>query len=140
MNWKIFSIVVKGGRLTDFPVFLDSPLAGRITEVYRDLKPWWDKEALNKLARGRRPLAFAGLHRVDSHDDHLRLVDSLSRSGQPALVVAGSGMCTGGRIVNYLQRMLGDPRHCVLFVGYQASRHTGTRHPALWAAGWLCIS
>jgi len=115
----------KGGSFADFPIFLDSPLAGRITEVYRDLKPWWDKEALHKLARGRRPLAFPGLHRVDSHEDHLRLVDELSRSGRPALVVAGSGMCTGGRIVNYLQRMLSDPRHCVLFIGYQAAGTTG---------------
>lgn len=110
----------KGENSADFPVILDSPLAGRITRVYRNLKPWWDKEALNKLARGRRPLDFLGLQRIDSHETHLRLVDELSRTGRPALVVAGSGMCTGGRIVNYLQRMLGDPRHCVLFVGYQA--------------------
>ncbi|WP_371925135.1 MBL fold metallo-hydrolase RNA specificity domain-containing protein [Desulfobulbus alkaliphilus] len=115
----------KGSSLADVPVLLDSPLAGRITEVYRDLKPWWDKEALSKLARGRRPLAFAGLHRVDGHEDHLRLVDALSHSGRLALVVAGSGMCTGGRIVTYLQRMLGDPRHCVLFIGYQAAGTPG---------------
>ena len=117
----------KSGTTTfpDFPVILDSPLAERITEVYRDLKPWWDKEALNKLARGRNPLAFAGLQTVDSHEAHLRMVEELARTGRPAVVVAGSGMCTGGRIVNYLKRMLGDRRHCVLFVGYQAADTPG---------------
>jgi metallo-beta-lactamase family protein len=109
----------------EFPVILDSPLAGRITEVYRDLKPWWDKEALNKLARGRNPLAFAGLRTVDGHEAHLRMVEDLARTGRPAVVVAGSGMCAGGRIVNYLKRMLGDRRHCVLFVGYQAAGTPG---------------
>jgi metallo-beta-lactamase family protein len=52
-------------------------------------------------------------------------VEDLRRTGRPAVVVAGSGMCTGGRIVNYLKAMLGDRRHCVLFVGYQAARTPG---------------
>ena len=73
-----------------------------------------------RLRQGRHPLDFARLTTVDSHDDHLRLVDYLARSERPVVVLAASGMCAGGRIVNYLKAMLGNPRHDVVFVGYQA--------------------
>ena len=113
------------GTVPDFEVILDSPLADRITDAYRHLQPWWDKEAQRRLAGGRNPLDFPRLRTVSSHEAHLDLVEELSRTGRPAVVVAGSGMCTGGRIVNYLKAMLGDRRHCVLFVGYQAAGTPG---------------
>lgn len=113
------------GTVPDFEVILDSPLADRITDAYRHLQPWWDKEAQRRLAGGRNPLDFPQLRSVSSHEAHLDLVEELSRTGRPAVVVAGSGMCTGGRIVNYLKAMLGDRRHCVLFVGYQAAGTPG---------------
>jgi metallo-beta-lactamase family protein len=62
---------------------------------------------------------------VDRHEDHLRMVRHLAQSRQPAVVIAASGMCAGGRVVNYLKAMLGDPRHDVLFVGYQAAGSPG---------------
>ena len=117
--------ILQRGEFAGVQVILDSPLAERITEAYRELKPWWDKEALQKVARGRNPLAFPGLVTVSEHGDHLKMVEDLRRTGRPAIVVAGSGMCTGGRIVNYLRELLGDPRHCVLFVGYQAAGTPG---------------
>jgi metallo-beta-lactamase family protein len=109
----------------DLPVYLDSPLAGRITEIYRSLKPFWDKEAHQKLAKGRKPLAFDQLVTLDSHAAHLANVRALAQSAKPAIVIAGSGMCTGGRITNYLKAMLKDARHTVLFVGYQAEGTPG---------------
>ena len=51
--------------------------------------------------------------------------DYLARTARPAIVIAASGMCSGGRIVNYLKAMLGDPRHDVLFIGYQAAGTPG---------------
>jgi metallo-beta-lactamase family protein len=59
------------------------------------------------------------------HATHLRTVEYLAKSARPAVVIAASGMCAGGRIVNYLKAMLGDPRHDVLFVGYQAAGTPG---------------
>jgi metallo-beta-lactamase family protein len=62
---------------------------------------------------------------IDDHATHQRTVEYLAKTGRPAIVIAASGMCSGGRIVNYLKAMLGDPRHDVLFVGYQAAGTPG---------------
>jgi metallo-beta-lactamase family protein len=102
------------------PIYLDSPLAGRFTRVYRELQPFWDTEALARVRAGRKPLAFEQLVAIDEHADHEANVRRLARSGEPAVVIAASGMCAGGRVMNYLKAMLHDPRHDVLFVGYQA--------------------
>ncbi|MGP9625787.1 MBL fold metallo-hydrolase [Halomonas sp. AOP42-A1-22] len=104
-------------------IIVDSPLAARFTKVYRELKPYWDKEAQRRLRSGRHPLNFANLYTVDSHAEHEQTVEYLAKTGRPAVVIAASGMCAGGRIMNYLKAMLGDVRHQVLFVGYQG---TGT--------------
>lgn len=56
---------------------------------------------------------------------HEQTVAYLAKSGRPAVVIAASGMCAGGRVVNYLKAMLNDPRHQVLFVGYQGAGTPG---------------
>lgn len=109
----------------DLEIIVDSPLASRFTEVFNRLRPYWDKEAKRLVARGRHPLSFEQMTTIDSHDDHMRAVQYLARTAKPAVVIAGSGMCTGGRVVNYLKAMLGDERHNVLFVGYQAQGTPG---------------
>ena len=106
-------------------VIVDSPLAADFTAGYAQLKSHWDKEARRKLAAGRHPLAFEQLTTVADHAAHLRMVEALARSARPAIVIAASGMCSGGRIVNYLKAMLGDARHDVLFCGYQAAGTPG---------------
>lgn len=108
------------GDWQNLDVIVDSPLAAKFTEHYRALKSLWDKEARAKLSVGRHPLAFEQLITVNSHADHGHLVNHLKQSGRPAIVIAASGMCAGGRIVNYLKALLPDPKTDVLFVGYQA--------------------
>lgn len=110
---------------TNLPIILDSPLASRFTAVYRELEHFWDAEARARLAKGRNPLAFRNLLTVDSHQAHLAMVSRLAQTAQPAIIIAGNGMCSSGRIVNYLKAMLGDERHDVLFVGYQAEGAPG---------------
>ncbi len=111
--WKQLDIVV------------DSPLAAEFTRLYAKLKPYWDEEAIARVRQGRHPLSFDQLLVLDRHADHLKAVDYLTRTGRPAVVIAGSGMCAGGRVVNYLKAMLGDARNDVLFVGYQAAGTPG---------------
>ena len=110
---------------SEVEIVLDSPMAAAFTELYRELRPFWDQEARERVARGRHPLDFEQLTTVDSHDDHLRLVRYLAETGRPVVVLAAGGMCAGGRVVNYLKAMLGDPKNDILFVGYQAQGTPG---------------
>ncbi|MEW7977368.1 MAG: MBL fold metallo-hydrolase RNA specificity domain-containing protein [Candidatus Sedimenticola endophacoides] len=80
----------------------------------------WDNEARSRIADGRHPLDFEQLTTIDSHHDHLQAVDYLRSHDHPRIVIAASGMCAGGRIVNHLKALLGDVRTDVLFAGYQA--------------------
>ena len=107
-------------RWDQLQIIVDSPLAARFNKAYDALKPHWDAEARNRLKQGRHPLSFEQLHTIDGHDQHLALVQFLAQSRQPAIVIAASGMCEGGRVVNYLKALLADNAHQVVFVGYQA--------------------
>ena len=115
-----------GGELwSNLEIVVDSPLAAEFTRIYRDLKPYWDAEATDLVRQGRHPLSFEQLTVINFHEDHLNAVDYLARSHRPCVVLAGSGMCAGGRVVNYLKAMLGEKRNDVLFVGYQAAGTPG---------------
>ncbi len=109
----------------DIEVVVDSPLASRFTKVYGELKPYWDAEAHRRLRGGRHPLTFEQLYTVNDHQEHLQTVEYLKTSGRPCIVIAASGMCTGGRMMNYIEAMIEDPRTDILFVGYQAGGTTG---------------
>ncbi len=109
----------------ELEIILDSPLAADFTAGYSSLKEHWDREARNRYAAGRHPLEFAQLTTINNHASHLVKVAELARSTRPAIVIAASGMCSGGRIVNYLKAMLADDRHDVLFIGYQAAGTPG---------------
>ncbi len=107
------------------PIILDAPLAQRITQVYRELSAHWNVQANQRLQAGRAPLGFEQLISIDSHAQHRQVVNYLNSTGKPAIVIAGNGMCSGGRIVAYLKAMLGDPRHEVVFVGHQVQGTPG---------------
>ncbi|EFK11547.1 metallo-beta-lactamase domain protein [delta proteobacterium NaphS2] len=97
------------------PVFLDSPLGLEITKVYSSLSQYWDQEARGHLSRGDHPIDFDGLYAVRRHSDHM----DLQRTDGPMVILAGSGMCTGGRIVNHIREGIEKPENDMLFVGYQ---------------------
>lgn len=126
--YEIEDIIWEAGadsRWKQLDIVVDSPLAAEFTRLYAKLKPYWDEEATARVREGRHPLSFDQLLVLERHEDHLKAVDYLTRTGRPAVVIAGSGMCAGGRVVNYLKAMLGDARNDVLFVGYQAAGTPG---------------
>ncbi|MBF0232169.1 MAG: MBL fold metallo-hydrolase [Desulfamplus sp.] len=105
------------------PVFIDSPLGLEITKIYSELEEFWDQEAKDLKANGDHPLDFKNLYSVTTYREHQQLLDM---SG-PAIIIAGSGMCTGGRIVDHLEHGLENPRNDIFFVGYQAKGTPGRR-------------
>ncbi|WP_282114482.1 MBL fold metallo-hydrolase [Pseudoalteromonas arctica] len=115
----------KKSKWRDIHVILDSPMAANFTEQYKKFKHLWDSEAKRKVANGRHPLDFKNLTTVDSHKEHMAIINYLSSRQTPAIILAASGMCTGGRIVNYLERFLNDKTTDVLFVGYQGNKTLG---------------
>ena len=98
------------------PVIIDSPLGLKVTKIYSGLSEYWDLEAKSLLYQGDHPIDFDHLYAVRDYKDHQRL---MGMSG-PAIIIAGSGMCTGGRIVEHLITGLEDQLNDVFFVGYQA--------------------
>jgi metallo-beta-lactamase family protein len=107
--------LIEAGRVRNLPVALDTPMGIRVTEVYESSRHLYDEEALALLAQGDDPLDFDQLFAVrkggQSHDiRHLK---------ESMLIIAGSGMCSGGRIIGHLQELLPKPETDVLFVGYQ---------------------
>lgn len=107
----------------DVPVHIDTPLGLELTRVYDDLRRYWDQEAWAMLDQGDHPLHFPGLSAVRDREAHFAVVDAPG----PMIVLAGSGMCTGGRILDHLRAGLDDPRNDVLFVGYQAGGTLGRK-------------
>ncbi|WP_339390001.1 MBL fold metallo-hydrolase [Vibrio neptunius] len=107
------------------PIILDSPMAQRVTRSYRHFKQLWGKEAKQRLERHRHPLAFEQCIMVEDHRTHQRLVNRLQSTQEPAIVVAASGMCQGGRIMDYLKALLPLETTDVLLAGYQAQGTLG---------------
>jgi metallo-beta-lactamase family protein len=107
-------------RIPSLPVYLDSPMADKATVIYARHTEEHDADARHVEAAGGRPFAPKNLRICKSIDDSKRLNDTEG----PGIIIAGSGMATGGRILHHFVRRLPDERTTVLFVGYQAA---GTR-------------
>ncbi|MDA3789858.1 MAG: MBL fold metallo-hydrolase [Desulfobacula sp.] len=108
---------------TKVPVFIDSPLGLKITKIYSTLEAFWDKEAKDLKASGNHPIDFKNLYSVEKYRNHKKLLNIKG----PAIIIAGSGMCTGGRIVDHLKNGLEDPKNDIFFVGYQSKGTPGRR-------------
>ena len=97
-------------------VFLDSPMAVSLTEVFQHHLELLDKETLEFIRQGNSPFDFPGLSMVRTVDES----KAINRISGSVMIIAGSGMCTGGRIKHHLVRNINRPESTVLFVGYQA--------------------
>jgi metallo-beta-lactamase family protein len=110
----------QAGRIPALPVYLDSPMAIQATVIYATHPEEHDAELQAAGAGGGRPFAPRRFHLARTREESKRL----NAADGPGIVIAGSGMATGGRILHHLRRRLADPATTVLFVGYQAA---GTR-------------
>lgn len=115
--------LVESGRLKNIPVIVDGPMGIRMTEIVQRHRDLWDDEALAMLTKGNVPLEFRDLYAARSARASARVTDL----DGPAIILAGSGMCSGGRIVDHLVEHLPDPRTDLLFVGFQAEGTLGEK-------------
>lgn len=111
------------GRICPVPVYVDSPLSVRATEVHRRHPECFDTETLAELLEGDDPFSFRCVRFITEVEDSKKLNDEPG----PAIIISASGMCEGGRILHHLKHHIGDPRTLILFVGFQAVHTLGRR-------------
>ncbi len=97
-------------------VFLDSPMAIRITEVFKRHAELFDKEMMQRLRQGDSCFSFENLKMVQSTEDS----KAISSETKSSIIIAGSGMVTGGRVKHHIANNITRPESTILFVGYQA--------------------
>lgn len=110
------SKLIRKKKIPQLPVFLDSPMAVSVTNVFGHYLKYLDEEARQMFSSGQNPFDFPGLRLVQSFDES-RAIEKVKGS---SIIMAGSGMCTGGRIKQHLVNNIGRPESTILFVGYQA--------------------
>jgi metallo-beta-lactamase family protein len=110
-------------KVPALPVFVDSPLAVNVTEVFKMHPTYWDEEASCLLETGDNPFVFHGLHYVSRVEESKRLNDL----DEPCIIIAASGMCEAGRILHHLANNVENPRTTVLIVGFMAEHTLGRR-------------
>lgn len=111
----LYILFENGHRLPQAPIFLDSPMAERVLALYPRLVRYFSEEVQAHFLAGRNPFRPKNLEVVESAEAS----KALSRSPGPMVVIAGSGMLTGGRILHHLKHGLKDPKNALVFVGYQ---------------------
>ena len=114
----------RAGRVPALPVYLDSPMAIEVTEIYRRHPEDYDAEMARALGAGEQPLTPEQLH-IARTEQESRAINAVPG---PAIIVSSSGMAAGGRVLHHLAQRLPDPGTTVLLVGFQAQ---GTRGRAL---------
>ena len=110
-------------KLSNVPVFLDSPLAKNVLSVYRKYQDWFDHNAQQKIKSGDDIFDFPGFKIIDDTFESEQLI----KNTQAKIVLAGSGMMSGGRIINYLPLYLTQKNNTVVFVSYQAKDTLGEK-------------
>ncbi len=113
----------QAGRIPDLPVYVDSPLAVNVTEVFRLHPECFDEETRVFLLNGEDPFGFRRLRYIRSVEES----KSLNRLRVPCVIISASGMCEVGRILHHLINTVEDGRNTVLIVGFQAQGTLGKR-------------
>ncbi len=115
--------LVEGGSLKPVPVFVDSPLGIKATEVYAKSTKYFNDAAKGRIKNGDNVFRFPRLTFTDSKEESMGIWDHKG----PKVIMGGSGMLNGGRIVHHVKHYADDPHSTVLLVGYQAAGTPGRR-------------
>jgi len=110
------SALLRAGKILRLPVFIDSPMAIRITEVFNRHKELFDEETKALMGQGNEPYEFPGMTLTSD----VKESKAINKVRGPAVIIAGAGMCNGGRIKHHLVNTISRKENTILFVGYQA--------------------
>jgi metallo-beta-lactamase family protein len=115
--------LMSAGRLPDVPIYVDSPMSVRATEVYRAHPECFDEETLEMLREHPELFGEARVRYVEKQHDSVALNDHPG----PCVIISASGMCEAGRVVHHLKQVVEDERSTILIVGYQAPETLGRK-------------
>lgn len=118
--WQLDRLIAEG-RIPHLPLYLDSPMASRASDVYRRHAEYFDEQTRRLLQQRETPLDYPGQIVTNS----AKQSQAISRAKRPYMIVASNGMLTGGRVVGHLRELIGDPSAVLLFVGYQGKGTLG---------------
>ena len=106
----------EGNRIPVMPIFFDSPLAIRLTDVFKQYKSYFNETAQRAISPGKYLFDFPGLHNTLKTEESKMIAEVPG----PKIVIAGSGMSTGGRVVHHEKQYLPELKNTLLLTGYQA--------------------
>ncbi len=108
-------------RIPHIMTFLDSPMAVKVTEVFEKHPELYDRQMRSLILKNGSPFSFKGLIKVQATAES----KAINHIKGTVMIIAGSGMCTGGRIKHHLANNISRPESTILFVGYQAQGTLG---------------
>src|SRR3990167_472579 len=108
--------LVENNRIPVMPIFLDSPLAIRLTDIFKQFGNYFNESAQKAMSHDKYLFDFTGLHSTQKSEESKLIKDVPN----PKIVIAGSGMSTGGRVVHHERHYLPDPNNTLLLTGYQS--------------------
>ncbi len=112
------------GDVQRVPIYVDSPLATKLTRVFGEHPEVYDQEThADFLQKGQNPFAFEQVHFTESVQESM----SIMRENKSHIVISASGMCEAGRILHHLRHKIHSPKHTILIVGYMAQHTLGRR-------------
>ena len=118
--WELDRLI-SAGKIPLLPLYLDSPMASKASDIYRAHPDYYDVETHDLLARAESPLDYP--NQIVTND--VRQSQAIARAKRPYMIVASNGMLTGGRVVGHLRNLIDDPSAVILFVGYQGEGTLG---------------
>ncbi len=118
------NVCTKKGLIPEIPIYVDSPLAGNLTEVFRAHPECFDTKVFDEfIQHGNNPFGFGKLKYTRSVEESKALNDKPG----PMVIISASGMCEHGRILHHLKNNVEDDKNTVLIVGYQADHTLGRK-------------
>jgi metallo-beta-lactamase family protein len=120
--------LVGEGRVEPIPIYIDSPLANKATEIFRRHPECYDEETYKTFAADGDPFASRYIRYISSPEDSKRL----NQMKGPCVIISSSGMCEGGRVVHHLKHAIQDEANIIVLVGFQAEHTLGRKLVEGW--------